>query len=388
MKNVKAFLIALLLFILTVTGCHFFIQGRVAVNNPAFSLWPLEEKGTSLVGLTENMNEASFPVFGSSEFQHGKDTPYHPSILFQGNRFNPMLIGAGYYQSLCHAITLAAIEPSMELRKAVLIISPQWFRKPGVIDQAFTSRFSEILYAGMLQNNRISDNTKQYIADRAKTLLSIDQVTSEHALLHEKVLWKKEGSTLDNYKEAFWNYFLREKDTFSISLSMIKGGIRKADGLPSDDMEPNWKELLADAEISGKTDNQNEFFIDDKSYQKLLSVLPSKKGMNHDAKKGYQNSPEFDDLRCFLTVCKETGIEPMLVIVPVNGYYYDFTEFPKEARQKYYEKIREIADEYGVHTADFSNEEYTKYFFEDRVHLGKKGWVMVNESIYDFYRED
>ena len=26
--------------------------------------------------------------------------------------------------------------------------------------------------------------------------------------------------------------------------------------------------------------------------------------------------------------------EPMLVIVPVNGYYYDYTGFPKEAREK------------------------------------------------------
>ena len=108
--------------------------------------------------------------------------------------------------------------------------------------------------------------------------------------------------------------------------------------------------------------------------------------MNADALKGYQTGPEFSDLRCFLDVCSETGVEPMLVILPVNGYYYDFTAFPQSARQAYYEKIRKIAQEYDAAVADFSGDEYTKYFFEDRVHLGQKGWVMVSEEIYRFYQ--
>ncbi|MFR9062697.1 MAG: D-alanyl-lipoteichoic acid biosynthesis protein DltD [[Clostridium] scindens] len=44
--------------------------------------------------------------------------------MFKGNVFQPMLLGAGHYQSLSHAITLAAIEPAMENRKVVLLVSP------------------------------------------------------------------------------------------------------------------------------------------------------------------------------------------------------------------------------------------------------------------------
>ncbi len=387
MKKIYAFLIALFLFGITITGCHFYTIDRIAVNNTSFSLWPAEAKGTSLAGLTENMNETTIPVFGSSEFQHGKETEYHPTNVFAGNRFNPMLIGAGYYQSLSHAITLAAIEPSMKQRKAVLILSPQWFRKPGVVDQAFTSRFSENLYAAMLQNDKISDSTKEYISERTQKLLSVDKTTKEHAALHDKVLWKNEGSEAENLKEKVWTTFLHEKDRFGITSDLIKAGIKKGTGIAAEDVEPDWNMLLSNAESSGKKENQNEFYINNSSYKKLLSVLPSKKGMNRDAKTGYQNSPEYDDLRCFLNVCKEADIEPMLVIIPVNGYYYDFTEFPNEARQKYYEKVRRVADEFNVQVADFSDDEYTEYFFEDRVHLGKKGWVKVNESIYKFYRK-
>ena len=74
----------------------------------------------------------------------------------------------------------------------------------------------------------------------------------------------------------------------------------------------------------------------------------------------------------------------MLVMMPVNGYWYDHTGFPKKERQNYYENIRNLAKEYGVPVADFGDDEYTKYFFIDKVHLGWKGWLAVNESIYKF----
>lgn len=390
MKRMKAFLAALLLFIVTAAGCHLYIKNRVSVNNTEFSTWSVEEKGKSRAGLMENLNEGSFPVFGSSEFQHGADTPYHPSKIFADNRFNPMLIGAGYYQSLSHAVTLAAIEPSMTQRKAVLILSPQWFRKSGVVDQAYASRFSETHYVGMLENEKLSEATKTYISERTCELLQVDEKTRDHVLTHDKVLWKQEGNALENGLESLWNLFLHEKDLFTISALQNADRIKEGTGLPENDQdqEPDWEALLSQAEAEGEKENQNQFYIDDASYKRLEPHLESKKNKDSDAVNGYQNSPEYDDLRCFLQVCRELDIEPMLVIMPVNGYYYDYTGFPKEARQGYYEKVRAVAAEYNARVADFSDQEYTKYFFEDRVHLGKKGWVLVNESLYRFYQED
>ena len=132
------------------------------------------------------------------------------------------------------------------------------------------------------------------------------------------------------------------------------------------------------------TENDNEFYIDNRSYKRLLPYLDIKKGMNADADRGYQTGPEFQDLACFLEVCRETGIKPLLIMVPVNGYYYDYTEFPRKARDAYYGKIREIAQEYGALLADLSGEEYTRYFFEDRVHLGKKGWLKAGKAIWEY----
>lgn len=388
MKRMKAFLAALLLFLVTVAGCHFYIRSQADISNPAFSMLPSEEKGKMRTGIMENMNEYSIPVFGSSEFQHGQDTPYHPAQVFAGTKFNPMLIGAGYYQSLSHAVTLASIESSMTQRKAVLILSPQWFRKTGVVDQAYASRFSETHYAGMMANEKLSDETKEYIAERTQKLLKPDEKMRERVPMYDQVLWKKSGNALEALREQSWSAFLKEKELFELSVLRKKSHLEKRAELPESDQEPDWESLLSQAQEEGERDNQNQFYMDAASYKRLEPHLAGKKDMNKDAVNGYQNSPEYDDLRCFLTVCRELEIEPMLVIVPVNGYYYDFTGFPKTAREGYYAKVKKVAEEFGARIADFSDQEYTKYFFEDRVHLGKKGWVMVNESIYEFFKEN
>ena len=75
-------------------------------------------------------------------------------------------------------------------------------------------------------------------------------------------------------------------------------------------------------------------------------------------------------MKLFLEVCEETGLEVMLINIPVNGYWYDYTGFPKADRQQYYQNIRDIAAEYDVTLLDLSDHEYTPYFLKDVMHLG------------------
>ena len=380
----KAFWAALFAFLLTVALGTFWSRTRSAMDPERYALWVSEDKSRSEVGLTANMTPQVIPVFGSSEFNHGKDTVYHPSQVFAGLDVTPMMVGAGYYQSLSHAVTLCAIEGQMPLRRAVLILSPQWFRKTGVVDQAYTSRFSEILYAGMLANPRISQETKAYFSERTHSLLKGDTATLARVSRDEDYYLNGQTEGLGGAMERLWLSFLREKDTFTIAFRQFFLPNRQREKQSG---EPDWEALLRLADAEGAVDSTNPFYILNSTYEALEPHLPEKKGMNADADKGYQTGPEFQDLAAFIKVCKETGIECMLVIVPVNGYYYDFTEFPRSARQAYYQKIRDLAATYGARVCDLSGEEYTPYFFEDRVHLGKKGWTMVDKAIYAFAKE-
>ena len=101
--------------------------------------------------------------------------------------------------------------------------------------------------------------------------------------------------------------------------------------------------------------------------------------------KGYiKNSPEFSDLQLFIDLAKVLDIEVMIVSVPMNAYWYDYAGYDKNQRKAYYERIRKIAGENNIDLADFSDKEYEKYFLKDIMHLGWKGWVYLDEAIYNF----
>ena len=93
---------------------------------------------------------------------------------------------------------------------------------------------------------------------------------------------------------------------------------------------------------------------------------------------------EWADFQCFLKVCKEAGLEPLVVILPMHGSWYDEMGVTSDTRAQFYDQARSLCDEAGVAYADFSSCEYEKYFLCDTVHPGWIGWVRIEHAVYDF----
>ena len=129
MKRLLAFFLALLLALTSAVGLHFLAESRIHVDSNAFASWSGDGKFQAREAILQNLTEDTILTFGSSEFQHGVKTPYHPAKVFQNTKFQMMLIGAGFYQSLSHAITLASLGDEVQKKEAILFLSPQWFRK-------------------------------------------------------------------------------------------------------------------------------------------------------------------------------------------------------------------------------------------------------------------
>nr|WP_315023379.1 D-alanyl-lipoteichoic acid biosynthesis protein DltD [uncultured Aminipila sp.] len=389
MKKVKAFIVALILFCFTVCGFHMYSIQALALDNNAFSTWSNKVKFNSPDAIKANLNKNSIVVFGSSEFQHGQKTIYHPKAMFKDFEFNPMLIGAGYYQSLEHAITLASIGENIHTKKVVLLLSPTWFKKEGVIDTAFASRFSESSYLEMLKNDNLSPETKEYIKERTNKLLQVDQATLNRVNIYNRVLMGERPSLMDDLSYNVYKQFLMEKERQGVILQAKLANLKANQNEGNQDKNLDWNNYMVKAEEQGEKNNKNPFYMTPRGYMKVeyrlkSGICPNKK----PAKNCYVDSPEYDDFRCFLDICKQLHIEPLIVMLPVNGYWYDYTGFPAETRTKYYDNIKTITKGYGVESVDLSDEEYTKYFFEDSIHLGGKGWVTVNEVLYNYYNED
>ncbi|OPJ65257.1 D-alanyl-lipoteichoic acid biosynthesis protein DltD [Clostridium oryzae] len=387
MRKVTALIIALVLFLGTAFGLHVYDKKALAFNNNAFSTWSSQTKFASPDGISENINPGTLVVFGSSEFQHGIKTIYHPRSMFKGFYFNPMLIGAAHYQSLSHAITLAAISNSIKNKKVVLFVSPTWFRKHGVKNKAFALRFSDSSYIQMLKNRNISKKTKEYIRNRVDTLLKVDKSTLNRVKVYNRVLLDGTGSTLDDIKYELYKKYLAERTHQRVVLRAAVAELKHNQNKNLKDRKINWRKYIKRVNVSSKKYSKTPFYMTPKGYAKLQAKLKRIKRPLPKAGFGNRKSLEYKDLRCFLNMCHQLKLKVMIVSLPVNGYWYDYRGFPAYKRGKYYRRLRAVASQYGAEMTDFSSKEYNKYFFEDALHLSGKGWVMADEALYKFYKE-
>ena len=76
------------------------------------------------------------------------------------------------------------------------------------------------------------------------------------------------------------------------------------------------------------------------------------------------------------------------------GKYIEFNRrgsYGKQGNCQSYQEIGEIiqiADDYGVELSDLYGEGYTKGWLEDNTHPAGKGWIEINEKVYEFFNKD
>lgn len=387
MKKCIAFLLAVVLFIVTACCYNGYLDYELPLrkNNTRYS--NATAKLQCIDSIAQTLDSHSLLVLGSSELNDSKEASYPGNLLQKGNSdFNMTFIGYGNYTSLIHTLYLGALSKSMVNKKVVFIISPQWFEKNYLISDSFSSRFTQRAFDGFIKNSTITKETKQKIIDRCIPLLSKDPGEQKVVQLYDSVYLKGSFNLLDRLYLTLDNLFDTVKTKRDVIRYIHKDSKSNKPEVKAEDI--NFDTLMASEEQEGEQcSTNNPFYIDDSYYNK--SVVPSLDWeKNRESGHSFLDSTEYGDLQLFLDVCKETGIQPLLVSIPTNGYWYDYMGFSKSDRQQYYQNIRDIAAQNNVPLADFSSDEYTKYFFKDIWHIGWKGWTAVDKSIFNFYKED
>lgn len=141
-----------------------------------------------------------------------------------------------------------------------------------------------------------------------------------------------------------------------------------------------WDKLLDHSVQRGHDLISNDLNILDSSY---ASQTDSKKKESWKNLKLYP-SMEYQDFELLLKILEDKGAEPLFVVIPVNGRWSDYADFPVKERQDYYKRVRGMIQEHGFKIADFSDREYEKYFMQDPWHIGLKGWAEVDKAIDEF----
>lgn len=384
MKKITSFIIAIILFFIIIYGYNISLSNQIREyeNELYYLLHDFKFNSIEAAETCLENGKNTILVLGSSEL-----SGFNTEIFSEGNsNFNMYLVGRGHTQCLQSALTLGAIEEKVNINKVVLIISPQWFQTTDVLNsEIFASRFQKNTFNVLLKNNKISISTKQEIIDRLKTLEISDEIQLEKIKKYEKAYLK--NNIMDKiYLEIIDNVENTKQKMKLIDL-LKNSELKKVSKEKIRFENYDFNELLNEKTKTAKiVCTNNDFEIDNDYYNTYVkeNLVNSK---NSKSSEDFSNSTEYGDLEIFLKLCKEINIQPLIINVPVNGRWYDYVGVTKENRKSYYDRIKNIAQKYNAKIADFSECEYEKYFLKDIMHIGWRGWIKVDESIYSYCNE-
>lgn len=326
-------------------------------------------------------------LLGSSELS--SEVNQNPINMFPNNYadYDVSIYGRAYTQSLQHATILSNISNIGENDKVAIVISAQWFENSTGIDGSnFSVNFSEQQFYEFFKNEKISKENKIYYAKRISELLKgseeyIEERIYSNLYYRDNITSKITLSLLKPYYNLK-EYMLKTKDKVQTIklLQNLDGKNEKA----VKDIDWDEQYEIAEAEAKEKVTN-NDIYVEDSYYDKYLrDTYDSLKDRWKDI--DLVKSKEMEDYKFLLDTFNEIGVKPLVILMPVNGLYYDHLGLVEEKRTEFYNTVEEIAKDKGFDVVNLQNKEYEKYYLKDVMHLGWKGWLKVDEEISKYFK--
>ncbi|WP_251716383.1 D-alanyl-lipoteichoic acid biosynthesis protein DltD [Lactobacillus agrestimuris] len=323
------------------------------------------------------------PFYGSSELS--RMDPLHPSIIADkyNRNYRPFLLGGPGSQSLAQFIGMQGTSKELKNKKAVVIISPQWFTKQGQDPQAFD------LYYSPLQTAMFLLKAKNSVADRYAAKRILDMPSVKSGVIKDGLKKVANGEKLSG-----WDRFLLENkvrvltnednffSTFQVRDRIEK--IKKREKLLPDDYSVKALKKVADEQAEIHT-NSNNLGIDNTFYRNRLPKKVLKKLKGSQKNFDYTKSPEYADFELMLTQFAKQHTNVLFVIPPINAKWMKYTGLSSKMYQESVAKMeRQLTSQGFENILDLSKDGAQKYFMQDTIHLGWNGWLAMDQAVRPF----
>lgn len=394
MKKIISLLIPIIIAVFTIFTVNSFLDKKIEILSKEKDISTMGKNFSDAVkdksSLSKKILSDNDDLFllGSSEM--GVDVPQNPLKFFpiKGESYNVSCFGRAFSQSLQQATYLGGGDIKSN-QKTAFVLSIQWFEDEYKLDPYdFSVNFSDVEFYHFLKNPKISEDNKRYYAQKVYSYLTKAKKYPAEAYYSKLYLESNSFSTIQKvlFKPYYEikQYLLDIKDK-ALIYQELKDLPNKNDAKPA--KEINWDDEYAKIpKENEKLVSTNQFNIEDYYYNKNLKgkVEQAKGESKSDNLIGAE---EMDDFKFFLSVCKELNIKPYIILPPSNGWYSDYKGLSKEQRNAYYEKVSELAKENGFDVLNLQDYEYKQYFLVDTQHLGKEGWLKVDEEIYKYFNK-
>lgn len=353
------------------------------------SIYEAANSQTTTVFKGIRMKQAAFrqnyvPFYGSSELS--RIDPLHPSIIAEKYKrtYRPFLLGGAGSQSLAQFMGMQGTSQQLAGKKAVMIISPQWFTKDGQDPNAFTLYYSALQGSTFLLNAQ-NTKTDRYAAQRLLEMPTIKTGIIKNDL--QKIANGEKLSKFDKLILRNQQRILLSEDTFFTSFQLRNrvGKIRKKEKLLPNNYSIAGLTTVANSQAKQHT-TSNNLGISNAFYRTRLARKSTRlklKGSQKDF--NYTQSVEYADFELVLNKFAQQHTDVLFIIPPINAKWAKYTGLSQKMYQNAVKKMKYQLESQGfTNIADFSKDGAKKYFMEDTIHLGWNGWIAVDKVVNPF----
>lgn len=315
-------------------------------------------------------------VFGSSELSPRHGGAMNPSKLLLNGEYgiSTLTVGRATCESLWQAVEMGALGGMTGQDRCVLFASMQWFMCYRAPQDHLPAMFSRDAYDAFMANDRISADLKEHVTARLGAY-GVDV--------------SKSTSPISSFSDTLDRAMTSAVDDARLRLASNHAASPSPHAPNTAPSVPDWAKLEASATHDlADTSRNKTFAVDESWYQKrgeawLKGAKTAWKVRNGE----YFSQQEYEDFKMALAAGVESGVVPLVVIQPVNGFMYDQTAYTASVRQEYYAMIRQACEEAGVPYVDFSSHEYDKSFFQDYSHPSEYGALLYSRAVYNYLKD-
>jgi D-alanine transfer protein len=395
-RHLRAALAAMLTAAACLGAIHVYVRALLPAHLADFA------SRTSPVKLAGNvLPECAFatpremPIYGSSELDRA--APNRPDAFFRNRPtgFAVFPIGRGGTTCLMLLQKIAAAGKVVRGRKTAIFLSPTWFSKEEVGENAVDGNLTPAQVGAWIFDSPISASLKDQIARRLQ-----DYPTS---LEHEPLLTAALGCLA---QPTFWHRlllralapigWLQNLTYQQLEYCSIWREIIKYPAVPTSSagvgFAPDWSRLAAAAELQERTHDQGIPFSpvvsrQDRNVKRLEKTAP-RHARNRDVEFAAKmlDSREWEDLGLLMEGLRELGVQAVFIDQPFNGVYRDQGGTTSAGRRPYYEKLARVISAGGFPLQDYPEHEEDRFFFNDSGHPSAKAWIYYDRTLDQFYR--
>ncbi len=328
-------------------------------------------------------NPDLLPLYGSSELV--KPIPDKAAAFFRRypTEFEVFPVGKAGTTSLIILQKLAGVGSRLRGRKVAISLSPGWFLTAQVPAHYYEGNFSKLQADEFAFCADLSWELKGAVATR---MLEFPGTLARHPLLTFALRHLAGGSWSDHLLYGLaWPFgraetaILRAQDEFETTFFIwAQGRLKDPHRLPH---RLDWETFLLHA-----AQKVNPGRLGDEESGSDWKV-PETKG---DAAflANLRLAREWGDFELLLRSLRESGAEPLLISMPLNGPWLDRTGVSRAARALYLNRLHLVASHYHFPLKDFAAHEGDPRFLADHHdHLSIEGWMYYNRALDDFFHD-